>query len=187
MYPNLPRLELGDVEGVLRDVEAALPTHCGKAFEEVARQTLLALNGRSYEGQRFEFQELGGWWDKDEELDAVAVGKRQAWAVEAKFRNEAADVGVVDQLLRRAELFRKACRRPLQPLLLSRSGFPPRARERMEAGEFLGWSIEDVERIHAGEATSREGSVQAEDSSRGFVGHGHLGEGNWPERKDWRA
>jgi hypothetical protein len=150
VYPNLPRLELGNVDEVFRDISGELPAYHGKpAFEEVARETLRVLNGREHAGVRFDFREMGSWWDGEEELDAVAVGKTTAYAGEAKFRKEPAGPGDIDVLLRRAHLFRAAARRKtVVPFLLSRSGFTPTAQRSIDSGELLGFSLDDVAAIH---------------------------------------
>lgn len=160
VYPNLGRLELGEGDAVMRDVARDLDAYLGKAFEEVARETLRAVNGTTYGGVAFDLRELGGWWEDGEELDAVGVGPECAYACEAKFRAAPVGPAEVDALLRRAERFRVLSgRRRVVPVLLSRSGFTPAARARLEAGEALGWGLEDLAAIHgAREPLPRRGA-----------------------------
>jgi uncharacterized protein len=150
IYPNLTRLELGGADAVMREIRERLPSYLGKpAFEEVARETLRAANGTTYSGIAFDLRELGGWWDGEEELDAVALGKDVAYACEAKFRKQPCGAKEVETLLRRAELFREqAGKARVVPILLSAGGFDAAARKRIASGEVVGWTLDDVAAIH---------------------------------------
>lgn len=150
IYPNLARLDLGDLEGVVADIERDLPAHVGRpGLEEVGRQTLAALNGRRHAGRRFAFSELGAWWDGEDELDAVAVGSDAAYALEAKFTASPFSTGDLDVLLQRAERFGQACKRSeVIPIALSRSGFSPSVEGEVQEGTLVAWTLEDVEVIH---------------------------------------
>lgn len=152
VYPHLPRLELGEVETVMHNVNQGLDSYAGKpGFEEVARETLRALNGRTWQGVAFDFNQMGAWWDGDEELDAVAAGRTTAYAAEAKFRKRPVDAREVEALLRRAELFRTAAsRRKVVPVLMCRSGFSPSAQRSRDSGEFVGLTLDDVAIVNAG-------------------------------------
>lgn len=150
IYPNLSRLELGNVEGVLDDIHKQLTAHVGRpGFEQIARELLKTLNGSSYRGTRFDFAELGAWWDGEEELDAVAVGDERAYAMEAKFTKSPFDANDAATLQRRSRLFAEACNREeVVSIALTQSGYTPDVRSMIEADELLGLTLEDLDRIH---------------------------------------
>ena len=150
VYPNLTRLDLGGAPAVAEEIRRDLDGYLGRpAFEEVARETLRAVNGTTYRGVHFDMRDLGAWWDGEEELDAVGVGARTAYACEAKFRRRPSGSSDVDALLRRAELFRRSNgAREVVPIHVSRGGFTDDTRARAEAGEFVAWTLDDVEAIH---------------------------------------
>lgn len=149
IFPQLGRLELGDPAGVHDLLDREFASYLGKpAFEEVARHMLVALNGQTYRGTRYEMAEIGAWWDGEDELDAVGVGRDTAYACEAKYREGPCGPDAVERLIRRAELFRVASgRKRVVPILLSRSGFTREAEARRARGEFVGWTLADVEAI----------------------------------------
>lgn len=150
VYPNLSRLDLGNVDGVMDDIEEQLPAHAGRpGFEDVGKQLLKTMNGRSYEGINFDFDELGAWWEGEHELDAVAVGDETAYVLEAKFSNQPLGRSDVETLLHRARRFQEACNRAnIVPMLLSKSGYTQAALGQIDQEGLVALTLEDLASLH---------------------------------------
>ncbi|MGN0679060.1 MAG: ATP-binding protein [Oscillospiraceae bacterium] len=93
-----------------RKIEPYLPDYMGKVFEEICRQYLweLLLHGKC----PIEFSSLGRWWGTDPikrsqtEIDIMGEGdKNSAIFGECKWTNEKIDLGVLELLVSRSNLF----------------------------------------------------------------------------------
>ena len=91
-------------------IEPFLPEYMGKVFEEICKQYLwkLLLDGKC----QVEFSSLGRWWGSDPrdrsqaEIDILAEqDKTTALFAECKWTNEKVDLGVLETLVKRSELF----------------------------------------------------------------------------------
>ena len=100
----------GAVELAYRRIEPHLSDYMGHIFEDICSQYLwaLLLKGKS----PVDFSELGRWWGTDPrtrsqtEIDSMADQDRQAALFgECKWTNEKVDVGVLDTLVERSQLF----------------------------------------------------------------------------------
>ncbi len=101
----------GAADLAYRRIEPFLPDYMGKVFEEICRQYLwkLLLSGKC----QVQFSSLGRWWGSDPkekrqaEIDIIAEqDKDTALFGECKWTNEKIDLGVLETLLKRSELFR---------------------------------------------------------------------------------
>lgn len=106
-------------------IEPFLSDYMGKVFEEICRQFLwkLLLKGES----PVEFKDLGRWWGTDPEdkrqteIDLIGEqDKNTALFGECKWTNEKVDVGVLNALLKRSQIFHY---RKVQLFLFAKSGF----------------------------------------------------------------
>lgn len=100
----------GAVDLAYKRVEPHLSDYMGKVFEEICRQYLwkLLLEGEA----PVEFKNLGRWWGTDPstrsqaEIDILGEqDKDTALFGECKWTNEKVDVGVLEILVKRSELF----------------------------------------------------------------------------------
>lgn len=100
----------GAADLVYKRIEPCLSDYMGKVFEDICKQYLwkLLLNGES----PVEFAELGRWWGTDPiekkqtEIDIMGVqDKDTALFGECKWTNEKVDVGVLETLVKRSQLF----------------------------------------------------------------------------------
>ncbi|AHF80375.1 ATP-binding protein [Thermococcus paralvinellae] len=84
IYPNLSRIEEGTFNVV--EIREDYSRYLGWVFEKVARQFLVRLNKAGK--LPFKFTKIGKWWHKDEEIDLVALNKRERKAlfVEVKWK-----------------------------------------------------------------------------------------------------
>ena len=115
----------GAADIVYRRIEPQLSEYMGAVFEEICKQYLwkLLLDGNS----PVEFSELGRWWGNDPiekkqtEIDIMGEqDKKTALFGECKWTNEKVDLGVLETLIKRSNLFSYV---NVHLFLFSRSGF----------------------------------------------------------------
>ena len=115
----------GAADIVYRRIETQLSEYMGAVFEEICKQYLwkLLLDGNS----PVEFSELGRWWGNDPiekkqtEIDIMGEqDKKTALFGECKWTNEKVDLGVLETLIKRSNLFSYI---NVHLFLFSKSGF----------------------------------------------------------------
>lgn len=115
----------GAADIVYRRIEPQLSEYMGAVFEEICKQYIwnLLLNGNS----PVEFSELGRWWGNDPiekkqtEIDIMGEqDKKTALFGECKWTNEKVDLGVLETLIKRSNLFSYV---NVHLYLFSKSGF----------------------------------------------------------------
>ncbi|MHB8604934.1 MAG: ATP-binding protein [Thermoplasmatota archaeon] len=138
IFGNRPRLELGRLDAVWKDIESQLDGYLGHHFEEVVRQALILLNGRKLDGVPIEFDEIGRWWNRaGEELDVVARGPREIIAGEVKWSTGPAGPDVLRDVLRKVPLIERRDGLPVRPLVAVRGGLKPSAVAEAEEARAL--------------------------------------------------
>lgn len=107
---NASMISRGAADLVYRRIEPYISDYMRKVFEEICKQYLwkLLLSGKS----PIEFNSLGRWWGNDPvnkcqaEIDIIGEqDKETAIFAECKWKNETTDLGVLDTLISRSELF----------------------------------------------------------------------------------
>lgn len=111
LFPaNTSIIMRGAVDLAYRRIEPQLSDYMGSVFEDICGQYLwkLLINGES----PVEFAELGRWWGNDPvsrsqtEIDIMAVQDRNtALFGECKWTNEKVDLGVLEILVKRSQIF----------------------------------------------------------------------------------
>lgn len=106
---NISIISRGAVDLAYRRIAPELPSYLGSVFEEICKQYLwkLLLEG----GCAVDFSDLGRWWGTDpktriqEEIDIMGADKDAALFAECKWTNERVDLGVLETLIERSDLF----------------------------------------------------------------------------------
>lgn len=115
----------GATDLVYKKVESQISDYMGKVFEEICKQYLWKqlLSGNC----PVEFVSLGRWWGNDPieksqaEIDIMGEqNKNRALFAECKWTNEKVDVGVLETLIKRSDLFSYKTK---HYYLFSKSGF----------------------------------------------------------------
>ena len=123
--PNNSIIARGAADLVYKRIEPQLSDYMGKVFEEICRQYLWKqlLSGNC----PVEFTSLGRWWGNDPKEKAQAEidimgqqDKNSALFAECKWTNEKVDLGVLETLVKRSELFNYKTK---HYYLFSKSGF----------------------------------------------------------------
>jgi AAA+ ATPase superfamily predicted ATPase len=129
IYPERGRLELGQSDYVLERIKASfIDSHVAYIYENVCRSEFwrLGLTGE------LQFNKLGRWWSRNEEIDIVAfdsAGEDIIFA-ECKYRNQQMDSDVFYDLLRKKDLVPwNIEKRREKFMLFSISGFTGRLRD----------------------------------------------------------
>ncbi len=115
----------GAADLVYKRIEPQISDYMGKVFEEICKQYLwkLLFSGNC----PIEFKSLGRWWGNDPhekaqvEIDIMGEqDKNTALFAECKWTNEKVDLGVLETLVKRSELFNYKTK---HYYLFSKSGF----------------------------------------------------------------
>jgi len=121
---NMSQISAGRIESVYRnEVRPQMDHYMGTVFEDICRQYLLHFA----KDLPFPIKEIGGWWGGDprtkvqEEIDVLAYNGKSAIFGECKWRSNPADVSVLRELRRKAEMFRIFDKKYYY--LFSRSGY----------------------------------------------------------------
>ena len=129
-------IETGAAQAVWeRRIAPDLSHYMGHVFERICREYLLAEN--SIGNLPFLFTSIGRWWGTNpqtrcqEEIDLIANDGDEYLFCECKWQSEAADLPVLYELERKADVFRKG-RGETWYLLFSRSGFTDRLKKAAE-------------------------------------------------------
>ncbi len=122
VFPNRSKLEIGKGTEVLRLIKETFDQHLSFAFEDICRQHCLEL---MREG-RIRFSSIGRWWQKNEEIDIVALDEenKEIYFGEAKWSRKPVGIDILDDLKRKAALvdWNKGKRKE-HFMLFSKSGF----------------------------------------------------------------
>jgi AAA+ ATPase superfamily predicted ATPase len=110
VQPELSRITAGLGDIVCDEVfDELLPGHVGYAFEKCAVQYMWRqLKAKALP---VSFKKIGRWWGNnpkahcEEEIDFIAYAKNVAMFGECKWRNQPLGEGVLDDLIRKADLF----------------------------------------------------------------------------------
>lgn len=106
---NTSIISRGAADLAYKRIEPELSTYMGSVFEEICRQYLwkLLLNERC----AVNFSDIGRWWGANpktktqEEIDIMGADKSAALFAECKWTNEKVDLGVLETLVERSEMF----------------------------------------------------------------------------------
>ena len=127
VFANKSLIETGAADAVWKcRIEKDYSLYMGQVFEKVCRDYLMRKNAKGE--LPFLFTSIGRWWGTDPasheqvEIDIIADDGRDYLLCECKWTNEKAERGVIEGLMRKADVFRKKRGRTFF-LIFSKSGF----------------------------------------------------------------
>lgn len=99
VLPNRRNIEEGTIDYVMKKIKKDFPTIVADNYETVCQEI-----AKSHEDRLFPFDRIGRWWDKNEEIDLVAVNDEEKKILfgEAKWRNKLVGVNIYEDLRRKA-------------------------------------------------------------------------------------
>lgn len=101
VLPNRSKIEEGKPELVLESINLDINTLVAENYEVVARQII-----RKVEDKIFSFDKVGRWWDRNEEIDLIAMNEKENKILfsEVKWSNKPVGVNILEDLKRKAKL-----------------------------------------------------------------------------------
>lgn len=134
VHPNQSSLDLGLVDAILQQrIKPDLDHFIAAAFEEAA----ITFTSRLAQAGELNFfpERIGGWWDRDAEIDVLAINLSEKLALvgECKWTVHPVGVKVLDNLKRKAEILIKNHKiKQVKFALFSRNGFTAELEDRSE-------------------------------------------------------
>jgi len=127
-FPNRNRLEIENVDYVLKQIKDTFEHHISTIYEDVCMDICKDL----MKDGLIQYTTIGKWWSKDEEIDIVALDEEQktAYFGECKWSNKKVGDDIYQDLLRKSQLvdWHKEMRKN-KFILFSKSGFTQRMTE----------------------------------------------------------
>ena len=101
ILPNKRNIEEGTTDYVLKKIKNDFSAVVADNFETVCQEMI-----RSHKDKLFPFEKIGRWWDKNEEIDLVAVNdeKKKILFGEVKWSKKPVGVDIYDNLMRKSRL-----------------------------------------------------------------------------------
>ena len=101
ILPNKSRIEEGNIDYVLENIRVDFNLLVSENYEKVAREIVIK-NQNSF----FKIETIGRWWDKNEEIDIVALNEKENKILfgEVKWSNSAVGTNIYDDLKRKAKI-----------------------------------------------------------------------------------
>ncbi len=125
VHPNQSSLDLGLADAILQQrIKPDLDHFIANAFEEAA----IIFTGRLAQAGELDFfpERIGGWWNRDAEIDVLAINLTEKIALvgECKWTIHPVGASVLDDLKQKAEILLKEHQiKKVQFALFSRKGF----------------------------------------------------------------
>ncbi len=125
VHPNQSSLDLGLADAILQQrIKPDLDHFVANAFEEAA----IIFTGRLAQAGELDFfpERIGGWWNRDAEIDVLAINLTEKIALvgECKWTIHPVGASVLDDLKQKAEVLMKEHQiKKVQFALFSRNGF----------------------------------------------------------------
>ena len=127
-FPNRNRLEIENVDYVLKQIKDTFEHHISTIYEDVCMDICKDL----MKDGLIQYTTIGKWWSKDEEIDIVALDeeKKTAYFGECKWSNKKVGDDIYQDLLRKSQLvdWHKEMRKN-KFILFSKGGFTQRMTE----------------------------------------------------------
>ncbi|MBI2552463.1 ATP-binding protein [Candidatus Uhrbacteria bacterium] len=121
VFPYKSDLEIGRHNEVLRKFREQFNMLTAIAYEEVCREL-----APTWQDQLFPFERVGKWWDKNEEIDVVAINQRENQILlgECKWSEKPVGTNIYESLKKKAQLVDWGLEgREERYILFSKSGF----------------------------------------------------------------
>lgn len=121
IFPHKSDLEMSRYDEVLRKFNEQFPLLVSWVYEEISREFLL-----SWAAQIFSFERVGRWWDKNEEIDLVALNQQtqQILFGECKWSEKPIGTNIYEALKKKAKLVEwEVDARKEYYILFSKKGF----------------------------------------------------------------
>jgi len=99
VLPRRSLLEMGQLDKVLADIRLEWSIYLGSVYETVCKEMLVDASSRF-----FPFLAIGRWWNKNEEIDLVAINEEENCILfaEVKYSTKPVGINIYEELLHKA-------------------------------------------------------------------------------------
>jgi len=146
VHPNLSGLDLGLADAILQQrIKPDLDHFVATAFEEAA----ITFTGRLAQAGELDFvpERIGGWWNRDAEIDVLAINlfEKIAFVGECKWTVHPVGASVLDELKQKAGAMMKDYEiKKVQFALFSRSGFTSELEDQSMRGDLALFTVDSL-------------------------------------------
>lgn len=144
VHPNIDFIEIGDTETLKRIVLDDINQHVSRVFEDIARDTLLAISGRFNKDYGLPLiNRIGAWWDRrGNEINIVGMyGEKVTLVGEIKYTSKPTTAREITRFLEKLH-FIKA--KNATRVYISKQGFTRGALEAMNEEGVIGLELSDL-------------------------------------------
>jgi AAA+ ATPase superfamily predicted ATPase len=111
VYPNVSLIALDKGSQVFSRIKPQISSFMGEVFEKICIEYMWSI----YRDLPFGFQNIGRWWGNNPdlksqaEIDFIAYSEDEEQAIfgECKWRNEALDIDVINELIKKSKMFKQ--------------------------------------------------------------------------------
>ena len=146
VHPNQSSLDLGLADAILQQrIKPDLDHFVANAFEEAA----ITFTGRLAQAGELDFfpERIGGWWNRDAEIDVLAINLSEKIALvgECKWTVHPVGTSVLDDLKQKSEILMKDHEiKKIQFALFSRNGFTPDLEDKSKSEGILLFTVDTL-------------------------------------------
>ena len=146
VHPNQSSLDLGLADAILQQrIKPDLDHFVANAFEEAA----ITFTGRLAQAGELDFfpERIGGWWNRDAEIDVLAINLSENIALvgECKWTVHPVGTSVLDDLKQKSEILMKDHEiKKIQFALFSRNGFTPDLEDKSKSEGILLFTVDTL-------------------------------------------
>lgn len=98
VLPYKSNIEEGNIDYVIRKIELDFPNIIAVSYENAAKEII-----KKHQDIIFPFSKTGRWWDRNEEIDVIAINEHEKKVLftEVKWRNKTIGLSVYNNLVRK--------------------------------------------------------------------------------------
>lgn len=146
VFPNKSSIELKNYPSVIDRIRDSFIQYNSKIFEDVIKELLVLYNGKKISGYPLNFEKIGSWWEKGDEIDIICYNKREILVGEVKWKNKLINgLSVFNDMEDKVRKLSFGGR--VKYLIVSKSGFEADTREVLEKKGVICLDLTDVESL----------------------------------------
>jgi len=142
VFPNKSYLEDGKERIVIKQIRQDFATFVSPVFEDISIQFVKRKRNTS---KALSFDRIGSWWSKTEEIDIVALNKkeRSAFFAEVKWTSKPAGANILENLQRKSKIVIEEKKlKKAYYAIFSKSGFTEKIKR--SAKEVMLFNLKDI-------------------------------------------
>ena len=144
VFPHKSTLEMRNTEIVLDKIKTELDGYTSWVFENICRELLILYNGDKIKGHSINFEKIGSWWEKSEEIDIVAYSRRETLLGEVKWSNKPVNgLSILNALERKSKKIEFNGR--IKYVIISKEGFKDNTLKTLEQRGVLCLNLKEIE------------------------------------------